>query len=801
MLRFDSSRGSGAFSSLFYDETIGYFHWRLGLALDKGVLSIVAYLRGLVDEQEQLDWSSWVVPTAQYKMSYFHYCTYNPFRSVDVHLETRKMRSDEEEEDMLFDMYAVDKNGKRSPIERDDLALWKELRIAGVLRYMARQLGLDSFDPKITPLHLNDDCLTCFASREFLPMPDLPDSITAAAQQNQGTSTPSISRAPSRSSSKISLSAENVKPTASSDPISLIGPLSAEEAFLEFLVPFLPQGFALGSYVRGSQPTIVNNLMIQIPFKYMLEQGCSHIMIDWCVRMSIDIPDMLALEAKARRKTPAFVDPEKKSTHSRQESGDGEGHNMDGEEESDPYTNCVNALLQGVVDRPDSLDILIELSVTLLARGERAKAIEYCTLATEQYPEDSRALYCAAKIHALTNQPEQALNYLLAVPVRQPPPCKDFVGIAFHRYATEPHYDYPNADQCRRIEEVDLVVMEENEAELSLARANLNKVERFFYRLFHIIIKISGKDVLLHMIRERGPKIKEAQEKARIEHKKAMELEAENRPPPRSKRQKLGNSRLAASSSASTSPTSTTPPRRHSKTDSEGSNKELPSPTSPSPNPAADNVELAPISATSTTSAKSPSDEPVTPRAKNESSDDHPDFFVIDVDKPLPPPLSYHLDVTYDTVRHAFLSLLEDLKTVERWTALPSMSVAALVRLGLIHKRLGAYDLALEAFETALTLGWSFRGCRELCFLHVQAGKVRQALECADRSLRHLTHRWGTSYPDWQLRAALWRVVARRGLKHVLHILENLQDVNDWHPFLRRALEDAPYHQVDYASM
>jgi len=188
------------------------------------------------------------------------------------------------------------------------------------------------------------------------------------------------------------------------------------------------------------------------------------------------------------------------------------------------------------------------------------------------------------------------------------------------------------------------------------------------------------------------------------------------------------------------------------------------------------------------------------PLAQTVSNTDS-DFFVIDMDRPLPPPLSYHLDVTYDTTRHAYLSLLEDLKTVEKWTALPSMSVAALVRLGLIHKRLGAHDLALEAFETALTIGWSFRGCRELCFLHVHAGKVRQALDLADRSLRHLTHRWGTSYPDWQLRAALWRLVGRKGLKHVLHILENLQTVNDWHPFLRRCLEDSPFHQVDNSSL
>lgn len=746
--------------------------------MDKGVLSIVNYLRGLLDEQEQLDWSSWIVPTAQFKMSYFHYCTYNPFRSIDVHLETRKMRGDSEEDDMIFDMYAIDKHGKRSAIQRDDVSLWKELRVAGVLRFMARQLSLDGFDPKITPLHLNDDCLTCFASREFLPLPDL-------VQPSDSITTPANSRPPSRSGSRLNLSIENIRSTAASDaqgPISLEGPLSAEEAFLEFLVPFLPSGPLLGSYVRGSQPTIVNNLMIQIPFKYLLRQGCSNVFIDFACRMSIDVPDMISLEAKARRKTPPFSDQDKKtspntSTHE---------EDANSPEEDDPHTSCVSALLQAVVDNPNSLDMLIELSITLYGRGERVKALEYAKLAAQQYPEDYRALYTAARIFALSNQPEIALDYLFSLPIRQPPPCKDFVGVAFHRYATEPHYEYPNADQCRRIEEVDLAVMEENEAELSLTRANLNKIERQFYRLFHSILKISGRDVLVKIIRERAPRLKDAQEKARFEHRKALELEAENRPPPRSRRGRLGKSLASSSQSADLSGSEPSSPRAES--------PRL-EPISTSPPPISKSLAESQSSGTKPVITEEELSEAVQAQA------DHPDFHVIDMNAPLPPPLAYNLDVTYDTTKHAYLSLLEDIRTVERWTVLPSMSVAALVRLGLIHKRLGAYDLALEAFETAITLGWSFRGCRELCFLHVQAGKVRQALECADRSLRHLTHRWGTSYPDWQLRSALWRVVARKSLKHVLHILENLQEVNDWHPFLRRCLEDAPYHQVDNSGM
>jgi tetratricopeptide (TPR) repeat protein len=772
--------GSGAFSSLFYDETVGYFHWRLGLALDKGVLSIVQYLRGLLDEQEQLDWSSWVVPTAQYKISYFHYCTYNPFRSIDVHLETRKMRGESEEEDMVFDVYAVDKHGKRSAIQRDDVALWKELRIAGVLRYMARQLSLDGFDPKITPLHLNEDCLTCFASREFLPLPDLspsPDSIAANSPSASSASLP-----PSRSGSRMNLSVENLKPTnPAPGPISLVGPMSAEEAFLEFLVPFLPSGQLLGSYIRHSTPTITNNLMIQIPFKYLLRQGCSNVMIDFACRMSIDVPELIALESKARRKTPAFVDPDKKSPNTSAHEDDASSAN-----DEDPHASCVNALLQAVIESPNSLDMLIELSITLFAKGERVKALEYAILATQQHPEDFRALYTAAKIHALSNHPELALDFLFAVPVCQPPPCKDFVGVAFHRYATEPHYDHPNADQCRRIEEVDLAAMEESEAELSLNRANLNKTERQFYRLFHTIIKISGKDVLIKLIRERASKLKDAQEKARIAHRKALEVEAENRPPPRSKRARLTQSQANKASSSSSNASSA------STDDTSVGDEVIASISLSSTVPITKSLAESRNAGISLASSETVSG--------SESAED-PEFFVIDMNQPLPPPLAYNLDVTYDTTRHAYLSLLEDLGTVEKWTVLPAMSVAALVRLGLIHKRLGAYDLALEAFETAITLGWSFRGCRELCFLHVQAGKVRQVLESTDRSLRHLTHRWGTSYPDWQLRAALWRVVARKSLKHVLHILENLQEVNDWHPFLRRCLEDAPYHQVDNSSL
>lgn len=831
------------FSNLFYDETVGYFHWRLGLALDKGVLSIVSYLRGLLDEQEQLDWTSWVVPTAQYKMSYFHYCTYNPFRAIDVHLETQKIRGDGEDEDMIFDIYAVDKNGRRSQVQREDTALWKELRIAGVLRYMARQLSLDSFDPKITPLHLNDDCLTCFASREYLGLPNEDELNSGISGASSGIGAPgqhssdSISAPPSRpasrSNSRISLSIENLPTSASNDtiPISLVGPMSAEEAFLEFLVPFLPSGLLLGPYTRGSTPTIVNNLMIQISSKYMLRQGCSNVLIDWACRMSIDIPEMISVEAKARRKTPVFVDPSKKRES--QEDGDQNENDQD-----DATTSCVNALLQAVSKTPNSLDMLIELSATLLGRGERNKAAEYANLAVEQFPDDYRAVHCAAKVYASSNQPEEALRCLFSVSVCQPPPCKDFVGIAFHRYTTEPHYDFPNADQIRRIEEVDLAVIEESEADLSLSRANLNKVERQFYRLFHTIVKISGRDVLVKIIKERAPKIREAQEKARNEQKRAMEIAAQNRPPPRNRRATMKNVTSSKKNNdiASTSKTNDSIPSPNSSQNNSSSDLKQPQSTgatssSPSTSPRSPLSNSGDSHASSSASSVGPITEnpsstiskaqaaeqllgasavPPSPRSivpassvgiSSPGSDGSEDFHVIDMDSPLPPPLTYHLDVSYDTLRHAYLSLLEDLRTVERWIAGPSMSVAALVRLGLIHKRLGAYDLALECFETALTVGWSFVGCRELCFLHVQTGKVRQTLECADRSLRHLTHRWGTSYPDWQLKAALWRIVSRKGLKHVLHILENLQEVNDWHPFLRRCLEDAPYHQVDNSSL
>lgn len=750
------------------------------------------------------------------------------------------MRDDSEEEDMIFDVYAVDKHGKRSPVDRDDVGLWKELRIVGVLRYMARQLSLDSFDPKITPLHLNDDCLTCFASREFLPLPNEPSPDFVP---------PPLA---SRSSSRLNISTDNIRATINSNseslPISISGPLSAEEAFLEFIAPFLPEGFALGSYVRGSQPTIVNNLLVQIPFKYLLRQGCSNVLIDWCCRMSVDMPDFLSLEAKARRKTPPFTGHKDHSSSSNATSDDSTTQDSSStstpqtysdsivppteQSDEDAYSSCVNALLQSIVDHPDSLDNLVELSLTLMNRGERTKAIEYAQLVANQYPEDARALHCAARIFALTNQPELALNYLLSVPVRQPPPCKDFVGVAFHRYATEPHYDYPNADQCRRIEEVDLIVIEESEADLSLSRANLNKVERQFYRIFHIIKKISGRDVLVNLIRQRAPLIKDAQDKARIEQQKAIAKERENRAPPRSKRaQKVKkiqvksnsaeeresankdsssdtnnssnlNSASESSSSASTPPNSSSPaPDQSSHGDSNRSESETHNSEQQHASPSeSERFSLPPIS--KSTLAQDKQQESSIPATETPPIvEEHPDFFVIDMDTPLPSPLAYQLDVTYDTVRYAYLSLLEDLRTVEKWTFLPSMSVAALVRLGLIHKRLGAHDLALEAFETAMTLGWSFRGCRELCFLHVQAGKVRQALECADRNLRHLTHRWSTSYPDWQLRAALWRLVSRKSLKHVLHILENLQTVNDWHPFLRRSLEDAPYHQVDNSSL
>lgn len=781
---------------MFYDETLGYFHWRLGLALDKGVLSIVSYLRGLLDEQEQLDWASWVVPTPQYKISYFHYCTYNPFRSVDVHLETQKMRGDGEDEDMNFDIYAVDKNGRRSPVQRDDVALWKELRIAGVLRYMARQLSLDSFDPKITPLHLNDDCLVSFASREFLGVPDenaLASSTASVGASGSDSISAPASRSASRSNSRVNLSVENIAPDALLPaPISLVGPMCAEEAFLEFLVPFLQSGTLLGSYTRGSTTTIVNNLMVQIPFKYMLRQGCSNTMIDWACRMSIDVPEMLSLEAKARRKIPVFVDPAKKSSSAPSEEEHGEATDED-------HTNCVNALLQAVSQNPNSLDMLIELSVTLLIRGERQKAIEYAKLAVEQFPDDFRALHAAAKVFALTNQPEAALKYLLTVPIRQPPPSKDLIGVAFHRYSTEPHYEYPNADQIRRIEEVDLAQIEESEADLMLARATLNKVERQYYRLFHTIVKISGRDILVKLIRERAPRIRDAQEKARVEQKKAIEAEEANRPPPRNRRglksPRKPESRPSQSgtSSSNDSRASSTTHSRQSSTTSADDSSSVSSTSSPT---------TASSSAPTTTVSPPVSPRSVVPPSSVAAAESAAsDFTIIDMNQPLPPPLNWHLDVSYDTLRHSYLSLMEDLRTVERWIVGPTMSVAALVRLGLIHKRLGAHDLALESFETALTIGWSFSGCRELCFLHVQVGKVRQALECADRSLRHLTHRWGTSYPDWQLRSALWRIVGRKGLKHVLHILENLQEVNDWHPFLRRCLEDAPYHLVDNSSL
>lgn len=737
-------------------------------------------MRGLLDEQEQLDWTSWVVPTAQFKISYFHYCTYNPFRSVDVHLETQKMRGDGDDEDMNFDIYAVDKNGRRSPVQRDDTALWKELRIAGVLRYMARQLGLDSFDPKITPLQLNDDCLTSFSSREFLGLPDDENASSTTTGATAGSGSDSISasasssRAASRSSSRINLSVDGITPVGEQVPISLVGPMCAEEAFLEFLVPFLQSGLLLGSYTRGSTTTIVNNLMVQVPFKYMLRQGCSNIMIDWACRMSIDVPEMLSLEAKARRKTPVFVDPAKKASSPQDDEAAQSGLNGD-----EDHTNCVNALLQAVSQQPNSLDMLIELSVTLLTRGERQKAIEYAKLAVEQHPDDFRALYAAAKVFALTNQPELALSYLFTSPVVQPPPSKDLVGAPFHRYATEPHYDYPNADQIRRIEEVDLAQIEESEADLMLTRANLNKIERQYYRLFHTIVKISGRDILVKLIRERAPKIRDSQEKARLEQRKAKEEEEANRPPPRNRRVK--SPRKPATSSETSSRASSTAHSRQSST--------------------------ASVESSSASSASSSA--PVSPRSIVPPSNIQPDvpssaspaeFTEIEMNQSSPP-LAWHLDVSYDTLRHSYLSLMDDLRTVERYFASPTMSVAGLVRLGLIHKRLGAYDLALESFETALTIGWSFTGCRELCFLHVQIGKVRQALECADRSLRHLTHRWGTSYPDWQLRSALWRIVSRKGLKHVLHILENLQEVNDWHPFLRRCLEDAPYHLVDNSAL
>lgn len=790
---------------MFYDETSGYFHWRLGLALDKGVLSIISYLRGLLDEQEQLDWTSWVVPTAQYRISYFHYCTYNPFRSVDIHLESQKMRGDNEEEDMNFDIYAVDKHGRRSPVQRDDVALWKELRIAGVLRYMARQLSLDSFDPKITPLHLNDDCLVSFASREFLGLPDDENAASATASANAAAGAPAgdsisaaSSRSTSRSSSRMNLSVDNIAPSNAAEtvPISLVGPMSAEEGFLEFLVPFLQSGTLLGSYTRGSSTTLVNNLMIQVPFKYMLRQGCSNVMIDWACRMSIDIPEMIALEAKARRKTPLFIDPSKKASTS---SGPA-GEDADAAESSfdDDHTNCVNALLQAVSQKPNSLDMLIELSVTLLNRGERQKAIEYAKLAVDQYPEDFRALHTAAKIFALTNQPELALTYLFATPVCQPPPSKDLVGVAFHRYATEPHYDYPNADQIRRIEEVDLAQIEESEADLLLNRANLNKVERQYYRLFHTIVKISGRDILVKLIRDRAPKIRESQDKARLEQKKAIEAEEANRPPPRRRALKTPRKTGESSSNAASSSGTSTPGATSPSPKASSANHSRQSSTT--------SIDSAASSSAASTTSSSSSNNPVSPRSIVPPSNIGPseiasEFTVIDMDQPLPPPLNWHLDVSYDTLRHSYLSLMEDLRTIERWIVGPSMSVSALVRLGLIHKRLGAYDLALESFETALTIGWSFSGCRELCFLHVQTGKVRQALECADRTLRHLTHRWGTSYPDWQLKAALWRIVARKGLKHVLHILENLQEVNDWHPFLRRCLEDSPYHQVDNSAL
>lgn len=136
-----------------------------------GIDDFKSYLLDLLGLQESLDLMHRIFPSTEFQFISFHYCTYNSFRGLDIHFctkESKKLtKNDINDNNIQFDCYTIDSNGKKTDIIEYDDDFWKEIYVSNVLRYLSKEMEIENLYKKINPLKVFDKCIESKEDENF----------------------------------------------------------------------------------------------------------------------------------------------------------------------------------------------------------------------------------------------------------------------------------------------------------------------------------------------------------------------------------------------------------------------------------------------------------------------------------------------------------------------------------------------------------------------------------------------------------------------------------------------------------